>query len=202
MSEAKQEEASEEKDIAAYVADLSSSNRRTRQKAGSALAELARTSPEALQPEIEQVTNALLDSLFRPEDQTRWEALDALCEIALTNPELVTSGFDGAEAALFDENSDHLHTAAFRFLCRLGATSAKQAEKVWPDLDEAIQCYHGDHGYRGMLDALLEFAEGKASKKVKAALAERLSFDATNKTSSVAGYVNAASEKIVAACNA
>lgn len=194
--EASTAETSEVKDLDTYIEDLSGANRRARQEAGHALAQIAKESPETLQSKIDAVVDALADALFRPEAQTRWECLDALSEICLTNPDLVKGAYDGAEASLFDDNSSRVRTAAFRFLCRLGATSSKLSDKVWPIIDEAIQCYHGDQGYRDMLGTLLELAEGKASKATKAALAERLAFDSENGQ----GYVKLMSADIVKAC--
>jgi len=53
-----------------------------------------------------------------------------------------------------------------------------RSEKVWPLLDEAIQCYHGDYEYQDMLIALIGFSEGKIAPSVKEGLKERMAFDA------------------------
>ena len=52
-----------------------------------------------------------------------------------------------------------------------------RSEKVWPLLDEAIQCYHGDYEYQDMLIALIGFSEGKIAPSVKEGLKERMAFD-------------------------
>ena len=67
-----------------------------------------------------------------------------------------------------------------RFFCAYGATTEKRSENVWPLIDEAIQCYHGDVEFNDMLNAVAEFATGKLSEHVKEALVERMSFDAHN----------------------
>ena len=86
----------------------------------------------------------------------------------------------GAEAALFDEDSGPLRLAAMRFLCKLGATTEKRSEKVWPLIDEGIQCYHGDLEFQDMLLAVIDFSQGKLDGSVKSALADRMRFDAEN----------------------
>ena len=108
----------------------------------------------------------------------------------------VAPAFEAAETALFDEDSAPVRLAGFVFLCRFGATSEERSDQVWPLLDEAIQCYHGDPEYRDMLVALLTFVQGAASAATKAALAERLKFDAENGAS----YVKSFSAQIIQAC--
>lgn len=192
------EENLETMDLDCALEQLAGPSRRMRQDAARVIAKLIKEEPETIEPQIEQVSAALIDALFRPEAQTRWEALDALSEICSAHPKLVKDAYEGAEASLFDDINSRVRIAAFCFLCRLGASDAKQATKVWTLLDEAIQCYHGDQGYRDMLGALLEFAKGKASKDIKEALAERLAFDAENGHS----YVQTLSAEIVAAAKA
>lgn len=197
-SEMANEETVEAKDLDTYIEELSGASRRARQEASHAIAQLAKDNPEALKDRLDDVSAALIDALFRPEAQTRWESLNALCEICAIDPKLVKEGYEGAEAALFDDNSTHVRIAAFRFLCRLSAADPKQSEVAWPIIDEAIRCYHGDRGYQEMLNALLELAQGKASKSVKDSLTERLQFDAN----SGRGYVQALSADIITAAQA
>lgn len=180
------------------IDELSGPIRRTRQEAASSLAEMAREHPESIEADVEHITEALVDALYRPEAQTRWEALGALREIATNHPELAAQAYEGAEASLFDENSSRVRIEAFRLLARLGASSPELSDKVWPLLDEAIQCFHGDLGYRDMLDSLLEFAEGNASDASKQALVDRISFDVTGGR----GYVKTCSAKIADAVKA
>ena len=66
------------------------------------------------------------------------------------------------------------------FLCKLGATTEKRSEKVWPLIDEGIQCYHGDLEFQDMLLAVIDFSQGKLDGSVKSALADRMRFDAEN----------------------
>lgn len=178
--------------------ELSGAVRRMRQEASHTLATMIREDPSSIKGEEARVAEALIDALFRPEAQTRWEALDGLTALCAEKPELVADAYDGAEASLFDENNSRVRIAAFCLLARMAAKDADTSDKVWPLLDEAIQCYHGDQGYRDMLAGMLEIAEGDASAATKAALAERIKFDAE----SGRGYVREKSERIVEAANA
>ena len=63
---------------------------------------------------------------------------------------------------------------------------------MWPLLDEAIQCYHGDAEYRDMLVALYDMAQGPISEKCAHELLDRIAFD----TKSGASYIQALSENI------
>ena len=78
-----------------------------------------------------------------------------------------------------------MRLAALRFLCKIGATTENRSEKTWPLIDEAIQCYHGDLEFGDMLVAVVEYSQGKLSDSVKAALAERMAFDAANSKGSL-----------------
>ncbi|MBN2945213.1 MAG: hypothetical protein JTJ24_08015 [Collinsella sp.] len=174
------------------VQELGCPTRRIRQFAARVLHLLAERDPQRVVPCVP----ALIEALDRPEAQTRWEALDALAALATTCPEQLGDAFEGAETALFDEISSTLRYAAFRLLCVWGSTSVERSREAWPILDEAIQCYHGDPEYRDMLVALLTFVQGAASAATKAALAERLKFDAENGAS----YVKSFSAQIIQAC--
>ena len=162
--------------LSALIEDLSSSSRRTRQLAGRVVNLLAEREPDLLAPFIEQ----LVDALYRPEAQTRWEVLDALTLLVPEHAKECGAAYEGAEAALFDEISAPLRLSAFRFLVVWGATERRRSEKVWPIIDEAIQCYHGDLEYRDMLGSLYEFARGDIDAQVAAELAGRIRFDAEN----------------------
>lgn len=162
--------------LSALIEDLSSSSRRSRQMAARVVNLFAQREPALLVPYIEQ----LIDALYRPEAQTRWEILDALTLLAPDNAKECGVAYEGAEAALFDEISAPLRLSAFRFLTVWGATERRRSEKVWPIVDEAIQCYHGDLEYRDMLALLFTFAHGQISGSVAAELAGRLHFDAEN----------------------
>ena len=172
------------------VEALSEPRRRTRQDAAHRIALAAHQDGEQLVPYVDD----LVDALYRPEAQTRWEVFDALGEITSTHPELVEGGYDGAEAALFDETSATVRLAAFRFLCRLGASSPERSDMVWQLLDESVQCYHGNPEYHDMLLALMEFSNGNLSDKTSDALVARVGFDAANGT----GYTKAYSAQIIA----
>lgn len=156
--------------------NLEGSSRRTRQLSASVLAVIARENPEL----VADRANAFVDALNRPEAQTRWECLDALTELVAVDSRACDKAIPGAETALFDEESGPTRLAAMRFLCRLGSTTENRSEKVWPLIDEAIQCYHGDFEFQDMLVAVTGFSEGKLADAVKEALAGRMAFDASN----------------------
>lgn len=176
--------------------ELQGPNRRIRQEASHELAEICTSDQDKLGEQKEQVIEALIDALFRPEAQTRWEALDALRALAPNNAKLVSEAFEGAESSLLDESSSRVRLSSFRLLAALGAASPELSDKVWPLLDDAVRCYHGDPGYREMLQALLEMVGGKASQATKDALVEFIAFDAE----SGRGYVKTLSAEIIEAC--
>ena len=178
-------------DIETLVGSLAGSRRRLRQDSAHQLALLAHEDAHQLIPYVDK----LIDALYRPEAQTRWEVFDALGELAAIDADLVEKGYEGAEASLFDEDSATVRLAAFRFLCRMGASSPERSDISWPLIDEAVQCYHGDQEYHDMLLALLEFARGKLSDATREALITRVSFDADNSQ----GFMKAFSAQIVAA---
>ncbi len=155
---------------------LSGGSRRGRQQAAKVIAAVAAANSEILVPHAA----ALVDALERPEAQTRWECLDTLAQLVPLDGRTCEKAVPGAETALFDEDSGPLRLAAMRFLCRLGATTEKRSEKVWPLIDEGIQCWHGDLEFQDMLIAIIDFSQGKLASEVKAALADRMRFDATN----------------------
>lgn len=156
------------------VSALSGSTRRNRQNASSVLAQIAKTNPEILVP----YANDFIDALNRPEAQTRWESLDVLTELVPFESRTCDKALSGAETALFDEDNGFVRLSALRFLCTIGATTENRSMKVWPLLDEAIQCYHGDYEYQEMLVAVTLFSEGKLAPEVKQGLIDRMTFDA------------------------
>lgn len=163
------------------VSALSGATRRDRQNASSVLAQIAKIDPEALVP----YTNDFIDALNRSEAQTRWESLDVLTELVPLESRSCDKALPGAETALFDEDNGFVRLSALRFLCALGATTENRSQKVWPLLDEAIQCYHGDYEYQDMLSAIVLFSEGKLAPEVKQGLIDRVSFDAEHSKGSL-----------------
>lgn len=162
--------------LTSVVDALAGASRRERQQAAKTVAVVAKEKPELLLDH----SAALVDALERPEAQTRWECLDALTQLIPLDSRICDKAVPGAESALFDEDSGPLRLAAMRFLCYLGATTEKRSEKVWPLIDEGIQCYHGDLEFQDMLLAVIDFSAGKLDPSVKGELAERMRFDATN----------------------
>lgn len=163
---------------------LLGTNRRMRQNAAHMLAQASKTDIDY----IVSVADALIDALSSPEAQTRWECLDMLTDIAMVAPQKVLEAYSGAEDALFDDLSASVRLAAFRFLCRYGTISPDCADRAWPLIDEAIQCYHGDPEYREMLASLKGFAQGDLGEEVRAALVERMSYDAKNGRGFIRAY--------------
>lgn len=155
---------------------LSGASRRARQNAAAALAIISKNHPDLLVP----YGSALVDALNRPEAQTRWECLDALTMLVDHDSRTCDRALVGAEAALFDEESGPVRLAAMRFMCKLGVTTENRSEKVWPLIDEAIQCCHGDLEFQDMLIAIGDFSAGKLAPSVKKELAARMKFDAEN----------------------
>ncbi len=164
------------KNLANLISTLSSGSRRERQQAASAIALVAKSAPAEVAPHI----GDLVDALNRPEAQTRWEALETLALMVPQDTRACEKAIEGAETALFDEDSGPVRLAAMRFLCAYGATTENRSEKIWPLIDEGIQCYHGDLEFQDMLLAVTDFSCGKLSSEVKAKLAERMRFDAEN----------------------
>ena len=158
------------------VSYLEGSSRRNRQRAASVLCTISRTNPDVLAPFIAD----MVDALNRPEIQTRWECLEALARMVTVDSRACDKAVEGAEVALFDEGNDLLHLAAMRFLCALGATTEKRCERIWPLIDEGMQCYHGDPAFQDMLVAVIDFSKGKIHEEAKAGLKERVAFDAEN----------------------
>ncbi len=158
------------------VEQLAVGARRDRQNAASSLHHVAKADAAKLVP----YTDKLIDALNRPEAQTRWEVLEVLTLLVPLDARTCSKAIPEAEASLFDEESGPVRLAAMRFLCSLGATTANRSEKVWPLIDEGIQCYHGDLEFNDMLSAITDFSTGKLADEVKAQLAERMAFDAAN----------------------
>lgn len=162
--------------LAETVEQLAVGARRDRQNAASSLHLVAKADATKLVP----YTDKFIDALNRPEAQTRWETLEALTLLVPLDARTCSKAIPEAESSLFDEESGPVRLAAIRFLCALGATTANRSEKVWPLIDEGIQCYHGDLEFNDMLSAITDFSTGKLADEVKAQLAERMAFDAAN----------------------
>lgn len=155
---------------------LAGASRRARQNSAAILSEVAKDHADLLIP----YESELVDALNRPEARTRWECLDALTHLVDKDSRACDKAIAGAEVSLFDEESGPVRLAAMRFLCKIGATTETRSEKTWPLIDEALQCYHGDLEFNDMLIAVTEYSQGKLSDSVKASLAHRMAFDASN----------------------
>jgi len=155
---------------------LAGEDRRSRQVAASVVHEVAQNDPAQLKDFAPQ----LADALHRPESQTRWEVLGTFEKLVPVDARLVDKALAGAETALHDEESGVVRLAAFRLLTTYGATTAHRSERVWPLIDEAIRCYHGDPEFPAMLSGVFRMVAGGAADSVKHAAAERMAFDAEN----------------------
>ena len=162
--------------LTTLIDNLSTEARRVRQFSAAALGTICENSPETLVVFIPSIA----DALYRPEAQTRWECLEMLTRIVSLNPDACDEALVGAEGSLYDEESGSARLAALRFLCAYGALDAKRSSKVWPLIEEAVQCYHGDPEFQDMLISVTGFAGGRISKEVRSSLANRMEFDANN----------------------
>jgi hypothetical protein len=178
--------------LQSHIEKLSGDSRSARQISASVLSAVAIEKPEV----IEQNLSPIFDALNRPERQTRWECLNMLARFADKHQSECESVIEQAESALFDEQSGILRFSAFDFLCKVGKCSAKASDKVWPLIDEAVQCYHGDVEFNDMLVSLLDFSEGRISAHVKEGLVELFEFDAKTAT----GNLQAKAVAIIANC--
>lgn len=165
-----------EKTLGAVVDELGGTSRVKRQKAASVIALVADEDAAVLLPFVEDISSAL----GYPEAQTRWEVLHALDCMGKIGQKYGEDVLAAAEDALYDEASGIVREAAFRFFCGYGAASPSNSDEVWPLIDEAIQCYHGNGEFADMLSCLVEFSQGNISKETSAALALRMKFDAEN----------------------
>jgi hypothetical protein len=170
---------------------LAGEERRARQAAASVVSRVAEQDATLLKP----YAGELADALHRPESQTRWEVLDTFEKLVSVDARLVDKALGGAETALHDEESGVVRLAAFRLLCSYAATTAHRSDRVWPLIDEAIRCYHGDAEFPAMLTSLIAMVTGGASDEVKWAAADRMAFDAENGK----GLLKRRSSSIVAA---
>lgn len=183
-----------EENLAKLVEALAVSSRRERQHVAAAIFIVAKSEPKMLVPYIDD----LIDALNRPEAQTRWEILETLTLLVDYDARACGKAIPEVEASLFDEESGLVRLGGMRFLCKYGSTTANRSDKVWPLIDEGIQCYHGDLEFNDMLVALVDFSAGKLSDDVKKEFADRMAFDAGNSK----GTLKKRAEQIVANLNA
>jgi len=162
--------------LRSIVDALAGENRRSRQVAASVIHEIATKDPAVLK----EFAPELADALHRPESQTRWEVLGAFEMLVPVDARVIDKALPGAETALHDEESGVVRLAAFRLLCAYGATTSHRSDRVWPLLDEAIRCYHGDPEFQQMLSSVYKMVSANASDEVKWAAADRMEFDSEN----------------------
>lgn len=170
---------------------FSGTSRIKRQKAASVVALVAAEDASVLLPYTEDIC----EGLNRPEAQTRWETLRALDYMGKAGQHFGEDVIAAAEDALYDEANGIVREAAFRFFCGYGGASSANSEEVWPLIDEAIQCYHGNGEFADMLTCLVDFAQDDISFDVSAALAVRMKFDSEN----ASGTLRMRAEQIVQA---
>jgi len=168
--------------LKALVSRLAGEGKMDRARAAEMVHEVACQTPERL---IDHIPH-LLDALDRPEPQTRWEVLGALEEMAPKFARMLDKAIVPATVSLHDADSGVVRVSAFRMLAAYGATSIRRSEKVWPLLDEALRCYHGDSEYPGMLTGLATMLEGKAPGKVRNEAADLVEPDAWHPKAAIA----------------
>lgn len=183
---------SEEKAMQLWEQALSGRSRKERQIAAHAFAVASVAAPD----KVAAYADVLVSAVGRPEAQTRWESLDALAHIAPYAPEEVAAAFEDAENCLFEEESSLVRLNAFLYLVSLGECGPDWSAKVWPLMDEAVQCMHGNDEYADMLKALVGFVQADIDPAVRQAIVDRLAFDAQ----SGKGEVMLARKVIQAAC--
>lgn len=189
--QAAKEALSDEGVLADLVEQLGGTNRLKRQKAASTIALVADADAKVLLPYAEEIG----EGLNRPEAQTRWETLHVLDLMGKAGQRYSDDTLAAAEDALYDEGSGIVREAAFHFFCGYGAASPENSDEVWPLIDEAIQCYHGNPEFADMLTHLVEFAQGNISMKTSGALAMRMKFD----SETASGTLRMRAEQIVQA---
>lgn len=171
------------------VDDIAGTSRIKRQKAAAALAQVAQEHADLLVPYAEDISEGLL----RPEAQTRWETLRALDKMGKAGCRYGDDVLAAAEDALYDEANGVVREAAFAFFCGYGSASAENSDEVWPLIDEAIQCYHGNGEFADMLTCLVDFVQSDISLETTRALAQRMRFDSMN----ASGTLRMRAEQIV-----
>ena len=175
--------------IEGLIEDLSSESRRLRQNAALELNYCCVDSASIVLPE----SQALIDALDVPETRTRWAVLEAFSKLVAQDASLCEPALASVENALFDETSGPLHLSSMRFLCNAGRQNPQTSDLVWPLIDEAIQCFHGDQEFPDMLTLLVDFSMGNLSDETKKGFSERMMFDAQNNR----GYVQRKAQLIV-----
>lgn len=179
-----QEALTNDEALVQLIENLTGSSRRDRQNAAAVLSAVAKLDISR----VSKNADAFVTALDMPEARTRWESLDVLTRIVPVNSRACDKAVEGAETSLFDEDSGPVRLSAMRFLCKLGATTANRSIRVWPLIDEGIQCYHGDLEFNDMLQCLVEFSSGSLADDVKKAFAERMEFDAEHGKGSIKHY--------------
>jgi hypothetical protein len=182
VAEEAQAAARNKKVLAKLVTRLSAGAKAERAKAAHLIHEVACLDVQRLFLHVDH----LIAALDNPEPQTRWEVLGALEEIASRSAKLLDKAIIPTTNSLHDEDSSVVRLAAFRVLSIYGSTSIRRSEKVWPLLDEALRCYHGDSEYPGMLTALALFVDGRAPKALKLEAGALVEPDASHPKAAIA----------------
>lgn len=174
---------------------LKGSSRMKRQQAASVFCFLCKENIDV----AKEYADDIADAMNRPEDQTRWNTLNSLDLLGKAGLHFDEDVFEAAEDAMYDEDSGVLRQSAFQFFCGYASASPEHSDKVWPLIDEAIQCYHGNQEFGAMLTSLVELAQSKnISDKALQGLATRMKFDAK----SAKGTLGMRSQQIVDALEA
>lgn len=167
--------------LASVIEALSVTSRKRRQLAASAVSQVSAVDPCCLMNYLDEI----IDALDRPEAQTRWECLDALSRLVPLDADRCEKAIPFAEMILFEDEHGIARLAAFRFLCSIGSTTKERSLLIWPLIDEALQCFHGDMEFMDMLGCISSFISGSLHDEVRKKLKMRLSFDAENNKSAI-----------------
>ena len=144
----------------------------------------SRSTSRVLKPYADE----LADALHRPESQTRWEVLGAFEKLVAVDARLDRPGAarrrDGAARRGVRRRAAR---GVPRCCARTARRPRRRSERVWPLIDEAIRCYHGDPEFPAMLSGVVRLVSGGAADEVKIAAAERMEFDAEQRQGARSG---------------
>ncbi len=159
------------------IDELAGPVRRTRQEAASTLAEMAREHADRLEPDVERVTEALSTPCTAPR-RRRAGRRSMPCGGRHVPPGSWPRRPMRAPRPRCSTRTQSRALSTPSACSRAwGASSPELSDKVWPLLDEAIQCFHGDLGTAICSTACLSLPGRIDADASKQALVERISFD-------------------------
>ena len=138
----------------------------------------------------------IASGLTKPEAQTRWEVLHALDQMGKAGQRYDEDVLVAAEDSPLRRDQRIRARGGLPLFCGYGSASTDNLEGGRTQIDEAIQCYHGNPEFTDMPHAARRLCRGKhlACHELRA-LAQRMKFDSEN----ASGTLRMRSEQIVAA---